>query len=174
MPVNGAQAATGFMETAFSVLILNATELGLGTHNFLCNATIDTPSSGPIVSSAPGEVAITVKALLQNISIVPGMQTFVLDGNSDMIAMFNCSVEANPRPVIEWRINGESVQQSPGTPVGGLMFTSTLALMVNSLGAGVHDVLCLAHPNVENVTSNSTDYATINVYSKPIIIINLH
>ena len=166
--LDGAQAATGFMETSFSTLSLNTTELGVGTHIFICNATVETSTTAPMSPSIAAQVAITVEPLLQNISVAPEMLNFVLDDNPNMTVLFNCSVEANPLPAIEWRVDGELVQEGPVTPAGGQLFTSSLTLTLGQLGPGVHSVLCLARPDVENVTTNISDEATVTIYSKSV------
>ena len=153
------------METAFSLLTLNTTELGVGTHTFTCNATVDTPTTEPLPPPSPAAVIITVEALLQNISLVPENQVAILEDNPNTTVQFNCSVVSNPPPVFEWLVNGETVQNEAGTPEGGLTFSSSLTLMLGGLGAGVHSVVCMARPGVENVTSNH-DMATLNIYSE--------
>ena len=42
--VIGRQAPTWFMKTAYSVLTVNITELGVGYHAFLCNVSVETPA----------------------------------------------------------------------------------------------------------------------------------
>ena len=168
VPVDGVQAATGFMETAFSTLTVNITELGVGTHNLQCTATVDTPTTQSESSSAMA--TITVEAVLRNINVVPESQTFVLENNPNVSTTLNCFVEASPPPRNEWSRNGEAVQGEPVSQTGDLQFFSTLTLTFGELGAGVHTITCSAFQNAETPPTMITDTATVSIHSKLTII----
>ena len=165
--LSGVQAATGFMETAFSTLTVNITELGVGTHNFQCTATVDTPATQSESSSAMA--TITVQAVLQNINVVPEMQTFKLDNNPNDTVMLNCSVEANPGPPrIEWLRNGENVtsQGEQVTSTEDIMFISSLILTLGELEPGMNNITCSAFQDAETPPTIIMDMAIVTVYSK--------
>ena len=167
--LSGVQNATGFNETAFSTLTVNITELGVGTHTIQCTATVDTPATHSESSSA--NATITVQALLQNIRVVPEMQTFTLDDNPNDAVMLNCSVEASPCPPrIKWLRNGEDVT-SQGEPLnftsaGDIMFFSILILTLGELKLGVNNITCSAFQNAETPPTSIVDTATVTVNSK--------
>lgn len=167
--VEGAQAPTGFMETAFSVLYINVTELGVGTHNFQCTATVNTPVNNPIVtSSVLTSITVTNESLhnLQNISLIPEMQTFVLENSSKMLVTFNCSIFADCPLKFVWTRNGVMVMGASSVMIGALEFSSTLSMTVGELGPGTHSIMCSVLPDTDSPTSNISAVATIVVYSK--------
>ena len=167
--VEGVQAPTGFMETAFSILSVNITELGVGTHNFQCIATVNTSANNPTVTNS-GLTSITIEPLLQNISVTPEMQTFVLrDNNPNMSISVNCSVVANPPPRFVWTRNGVVVQGEPSVTIEEFEFSSTLSMTLDELGPGTHSIVCSALPDIDNPTVNISDMATIAVNSKSVI-----
>ena len=166
--LSGVQNATGFMETAYSTLTVNITELGVGTHYFQCTATVDTPTTQS--QSSLVNATITVQALLQNINVAPGMQTFTLDDNSNDTVMLNCSVEASPGPPslrIEWLRNGKDVtpQGRPVTSAGDVMFISTLILSLGELEPGVNNITCSAFQDAETQPTSIVGTATVIITS---------
>ena len=165
--LSGVQAATGFNETAFSTFTVNITELGVGTHNFQCTATVDTPATQSESSSA--NTTITVQALLQNIRVVPETQTFTLENNPNDIIALNCLVEASPGPPrIEWLVNGEDVVSQRGqvTPARDSFFFSTLILTLGELEPGVNDITCSAFQDAETPPTNVVGTATVTIRCK--------
>ena len=160
--LSAVQAATGFNETAFSILSLNITELGVGMHSFQCTATVHTPMTQSETSSAV--TTITVNPLLQNISIVPEMQTIVIDGNTDDTIELNCSVLASPAPSsVQWFVNGVEMQGGPALSAEAIVFLSILELSFGELEFGVNNVTCSALQNAVVPPINVMDTATITV-----------
>ena len=163
--VEGVQAPTGFMETAFSIFSVNITELGVGTHNFQCTATVDTPMT-PTKSSSVN-TTITIHEL-QNPNIVPKLLSLNLtDGNSNDTVELNCSVVASSQPFIRW-LNGNSelLQVGPVLPLGGGVFFSSLTLNQGQLELGENDVICsaliLTNANTSSVIALDTATIIIN------------
>ena len=157
------------METAFSTLTVNITELGVGTHNLQCTATVDTPTTQSESSSAMA--TITVEAVLRNINVVPESQTFVLENNPNVSTTLNCFVEASPPPRNEWSRNGEAVQGDPVSQTGDLQFFSTLTLTLGELGPGVHTIICSASfKDAETPPTMITDVATVTIHSKSTVV----
>ena len=154
------------METAHSLLTINITELGVGSHVFQCDAMVDTELTDPINSVRT--TSITIQPLLNNISVAPETQTVVLDGNSNMTVVVNCSVVANPPPRFQWTRNGVVVQGEEPTLTGEMEFSSSLFLTIGELGPGSHDITCSATPDIENPTDQLLTSATISVYSKSV------
>lgn len=167
-PVNGTvQAVTGFNETAFSILSINITELGVGTHSFECIATVDTPSTQPTSSAVMA--TIIVQAVLQNINVLPEMQSFTLDSSMNDTVTLNCTVEANPGPPrIEWLSNGENVTSlaDPVTQVGEILYSSELTLSLEELVRGQNVITCSAFQDAETPPTMINDSAIINVFGK--------
>ena len=162
--LNAVQAATGFKETAFSILSLNITELGVGMHSFQCIATVHTPMTQSETSFTV--TTITVNPLLQNISIVPEMQTFVVDGNTNDTIELNCSVLASPAPSsVQWFMNGVEIQGRPVLSAGSIVFFSILELNFGELEFGENNVTCSAFQNAVAPPINVMDTATITVNS---------
>lgn len=157
---DGDQAPTGFMETAFSTLTVNVTELGVGTHNFQCTAIVDTPATQP--ESSVIDTNITVQALL-NINIFPEMQTFLLDGSSNEpnTTELTCSVDASPPPSIVWLRNGTVVQEGPVDSANGIVFFSSLVLTLRELEVGENNITCSAFLNNSTPSVNTVDIATV-------------
>ena len=164
-PVNGTvQAVTGFNETAFSILMINITELGVGTHDFECSAAVDTPSTQS--TSSLVMATITVQAVLQNISVFPEMQNFILESNTNDTVTLDCSIEANPGPPrIEWSSNGENItsQAGPVILVKGITYSSTLTLQLGELVPGENSITCFAFQDAETPPTVINDTAIINV-----------
>ena len=151
------------METSFSTLSLNTTELGVGTHIFVCSATVDTPTTA--AESSVVMATITVQALLQDINIVPGMETLLISGGreANLTVELNCSVEASPPPSIQWMVNGASVVGGPVAPAGDLVFYSSLVVMAGDLEEGQNNITCTAFQDAQE---SVTDTATIVVESE--------
>ena len=160
--LSGVQSATGFNETAFSTLTINITELGVGTHNFQCTATVDTPTTQS--QSFYDMAIVTVQTLLRNITVVPEMLTFNLNDT----ATLNCSVEASPGPPrIEWLRNGENVtsQGEPVTSAGDILFFSTLILSLGELKPGVINITCSAFQDAGTPPTSIVGTATVTITS---------
>lgn len=164
-PLNAAiQAATGFNEMSFSILSINITELGIGMHIFRCTATVHTPMTQSETSSTV--TTITVNPLLQNISIVPEMQIFIVDGNVNDMVELNCSVLASPAPSsVQWFVNGVEVQGRSVVSAGPIIFYSILELSYGELELGKNNVTCSAFQDAVAPPINVVDTATITVNS---------
>ena len=158
VPVEGAQAPTGFMETAHSILTINITELGVGSHTFECTASVATPTTQPETSTAMKNITIQE---LQNVDLVPKTLSFITDGDSNETVLLNCSVEASPAPAITWLLNGEVVEGDPVNSTGERVFFSSLALTLGELEFGENNVTCTASLNV-NVSTAYTATITVN------------
>lgn len=162
LPLNAVQAATGFNEMAFSILSINITELGVGMHSFQCTATVHTPMTQSETSSTV--TTITVNPLLQNISIVPEMQTFIVDGTLNDMVELNCSVLASPAPSgVQWFVNGVEVQGRSVVSAGPIVFYSILELSYGELELGKNNVTCSAFQDAVAPPINVVDTATITV-----------
>ena len=163
IPADGVQAATGSREVATSTLNVNITELGVGTHTIQCNASVgDLPDASTTVT-------LTVQAILQNINVLPEMQSLTLDSSMNNTVTLNCSVEANPGPPrIEWLSNGENVtsQAEPVTQIGGILYSSELTLSVGDLEVEKNNITCLAFQDAETPPTMINDTAIINVFGK--------
>jgi succinate dehydrogenase hydrophobic anchor subunit len=158
------QVATGFNEMAFSFLSLNITELGIGIHSFQCTATVHTPMTQSETSST--ETTITINPLLNIISIVPEMQTFIADGNSNDTVELNCSVLASPAPSsVQWLVNGVEFQGRSVVSAGSIVFYSILELSYGELELGENNVTCSAFQDAVAPPINAVDTATITVNS---------
>jgi hypothetical protein len=172
LAVNGiAQAVTGFNETAFSILSINLTELGVGTHSFNCVATVDTPSTQP--DSFAVMATIIVQAVLQNISVSPEMLDITLESGVNDTVTLNCSIEALPGPPrIEWSSNGENItsQAGPVTLAGEVLYLSELTLLVGELARGQNVITCSAFQDAETPPTMINDTAIVNVFGE---IVNL-
>lgn len=167
-PVNGTvQAVTGFNETASSILSINITELGVGTHSFSCMATVDTPSTQPASSAVMA--TIVVQAVLQNISVLPETQDLILESGMNDTVTFNCSVEALPGPPrIEWLSNGVNVTSQAGlvTLVGEILYLSELTLSLGELEQGQNVITCLAFQDAETPPTMINDTAVVNIFGE--------
>lgn len=177
--LNAVQAATGFNETAFSILTLNIAELGVGTHSFQCSATVHTPMTRSETSSTVS--TITVNPLLQNISIVPEMQIFVVDDNINDTTELNCSVLASPAPSnVQWFVNGVELQERSSVhSAGTMMFFSLLELSFGELEFGENNITCFAFQDAVTPPISIMDTTTVTVNSMLlhdiiIIIIDIH
>ena len=172
MPVDGVQEATAIRETASSVVNVSIAQVGVGTRTVECTSSVTVGSTSDLQSAT---VNITVQAVLQNINILPEMQSVVLDSSMNDMAMvtLNCSVEANPGPPrIEWSSNGENVtsQAEPVTQIGGILYSSELTLSVGDLEVEKNNITCLAFQDAETPPTMINDTAIVNVFGK---IINL-
>ena len=162
--LNGVQAATGFNETAFSILTLNITELGVGTHSFQCTATVHTPMTQSESSSVVS--TITVNPLLQNVSIVPEMQIFVVDDNTNDTIELNCSVFASPAPSsVQWFINGVELQERSADSAGAITFVSILELNFRELEFGENNITCTVFQDAVTPPISIMDTVIITVNS---------
>ena len=156
--VEGAQAPTGFMETAHSILTINITELGVGSHTFECTASVATLTTQSETSTVMKNITIQE---LQNVDLVPKTLSFITDGDSNETLLLNCSVEASPAPAITWLLNGAVVEGDPVNSTGETVFFSSLALTLGELEFGENNVTCTASLNV-NVSTAYTATITVN------------
>ena len=166
MPVDGTQPATGIGETAFSNVNVSVAGLEVGTHTLECTASVAVGSSSVSQSAT---VDIVVQAVLQNINVSPGMQSFSLDSSMDNTVTLNCTVEANPGPPrIEWSSNGENItsQAGPVTQVGEILYSSELILSPEELMRGQNVITCSAFQDAETPPTMINDSAIINVFGK--------
>ena len=162
-PLDAIQAATGFNETASSILTLNITELGAGIHSFQCTATVHTLMT--LSESSSTVSTITVQPLLQNISIDPEIQTFVTDSSTNVSIELNCSVFASPAPRIQWFVNGVELQERPIESAGDTVFFSNLELSLGELEFGENNVTCYAFQDAASPPITIVDTATVTVNS---------
>ena len=164
LPLNAVQAATGFNEMAFSILSINITELGIGMHSFQCTATVHTPMTQSETSSAV--ITITVNPLLQNITIIPEMQTFIVDGNTNGMVELNCSVLASPAPSsVQWFVNGVEIQGRSVVSAGSIVFYSILELSYGEVELGENNITCSVFQDAVAPPIGVMDTATVTVNS---------
>ena len=158
------QAATGFMETAFSILTLNISELAVGENSIICIPTHDiSPSPGPLTAIA----IVTVEVILRNATVEPRRQTVVQTGNEENNVTLVCQVEASPQLplIIEWARNGalNNVIGTPAERVGEtLVYTSSLTLLIGDLIPGGELFRCV----ITQGERSSNARAVVNVHSE--------
>ena len=162
--LDAVQAATGFNEVAFSILSLNISELGVGTHSFQCTATVNTPTTHSETSSIV--TAVTINPLLQNISVVPEIQSFVVDGNTNDMVELNCSFLASPVPSsVQWSVNGVEILGRSVVSAGSIVFYSILELSFGELELGENNITCYAFQDAVAPPIIVMDTATITITS---------
>ena len=164
LPFNAVQAATGFDEMAFSILSINITELGVGMHSLQCTATVHTPMTRSETSSTV--ITIIVNPLLQNITIVPEMQTFIIDVNTNGMVELNCSVLASPAPSsVQWFVNGVEIQGRSVVSAGSIIFYSILELSYGEVELGENNITCSVFQDAVAPPINIMDTAIVTVNS---------
>lgn len=166
--LDAVQAATGFKETAFSLISLNISELGVGMHSFQCTATVHTPMTHSETSSMV--TTVTVIPLLRNISIVPDMQALVIDGNARDTIEVNCSFLARPAPsTVQWSVNGVEIQGRSVVSAGSIVFYSILELRYGELESGENNVTCSVFQDAVAPPIIVVDTATITVMNSMLL-----
>lgn len=165
-PIDGNQPATG-TEEAISNVNINITKLGVGAHTIECTASV---TVGTTYESQSTTVAITVQAVLQNISVLPEMQTITLESGTNDTVTLNCTVEANPGPPrIEWSSNSQNItsQAGPVTQIGEtLLYLSELTLPIGELARGENVIICTAFQDAETPPTMVNDMAIVNIFGK--------
>ena len=178
--IDAVQAPTGFNKTAFSILTINVTELGIGTHTFQCTATLNYLASyvrhivqGRRVAtlrtdSASVLVHIRIQQLLANISVVPEVDAYYFDptneNDTNKIISVNCSVQVyHGVPRVEWKLSihgryGEINVTQYAEPLAsyGKMHISILNYPLERLNYGISYLTCDVTSRSESIKSNAT------------------